>query len=119
MAGVGAALRSWLVLAWLCCLHLTAIGLFGAGFFLTRRELPASSACEQPPPDSGGGSGSGTVAGCVRGEQTAGRGVGCWMPPRYDKAIVVVIDALRFDFVAPVSPAAEAALPAAERMRSR
>jgi hypothetical protein len=27
-------------------------------------------------------------------------GGGCWMPPRFRRAVVIVIDALRYDFVA-------------------
>uniref|UniRef100_A0A1D1YWQ8 GPI ethanolamine phosphate transferase 3 n=1 Tax=Anthurium amnicola TaxID=1678845 RepID=A0A1D1YWQ8_9ARAE len=86
-------------------LHAAAAVLFTRGFLLTRTELPFYSACSDlsaspcsttpascPPPsngtseaDPGGGGGSGK----------------CWTRPAVDRLVIIVLDALRFDFVAP------------------
>jgi phosphatidylinositol glycan class O len=63
------------VLGLLCAFHVVGIYLFTTGFFLARHELPTVSTCEEQDP-----------------------GVGCWTSGTYDRAIVVIIDALRFDF---------------------
>ena len=68
--------------------------LYMTGFFLTRFELRDVSECTGVPgaPLGGGGGGGG-----------GGRD-GCWMPRHFERAVVIVIDALRYDFVAPVVP---------------
>jgi len=33
-----------------------------------------------------------------------GHSHGCWMVPRYKKAVIILIDALRFDFIAETEP---------------
>ena len=78
-------LRSGLLLAVLAALHLVGLLFFVGGFLLTRYEVSARSSCS----DWGGG---------------AGPHVGCWLPRRFDTAVIIVIDALRYDFAAPDVP---------------
>ncbi|PIN13319.1 Glycosylphosphatidylinositol anchor synthesis protein [Handroanthus impetiginosus] len=77
-------------------LHSLAILLFTRGFLLTRSELSQYSQCndvEQSP--------------CFAPphEQNASRS--CWTKPAVDRLVIIVLDALRFDFVAPSSFFAE------------
>ncbi|AEO58049.1 hypothetical protein MYCTH_2305041 [Thermothelomyces thermophilus ATCC 42464] len=87
--------------AWLLCMHAVGIAYFTSGFLLTRLVLEEKSACDAPPPVGGPGEsapssllppwkGMGTVDG------------GCWHPKTFERAVVVVIDALRYDFAVPV-----------------
>lgn len=72
--------------------------LFASGFFLTRVEVPNSSNCEEPPSD---------VRGFYSGDGC------CWMPSSLElcnnssnphrRLIVLVVDALRFDYLFPLS----------------
>lgn len=71
---------------WLLAVHGVAIWLFASGFLLTRLVLDERSSCAAPPVD---GIGSLAIDG------------GCWHPKTFDRAVVVVIDALRYDFAAP------------------
>lgn len=66
-----------LVLLWISALHLSGIYLYTRGFLLTRLSLSESSSC----PDGS-----------------------CTIPPTYKRAVLLVIDALRFDFVSPNPP---------------
>ncbi|XP_038598463.1 GPI ethanolamine phosphate transferase 3 [Tachyglossus aculeatus] len=76
-----------LFLTWACFLFYAGIGLFTSGFLLTRLELTNRSRCREPPgPVPGGGGGP-------PGEPGA-----CWTAPRFARVLLVVIDALRFDF---------------------
>lgn len=63
-----------IVLIFLAAVQLIGIGFFTSGFLLSRSVLPNISTCDD---------------------------FGC-LPPRYDKTILIVIDALRFDFAIPV-----------------
>ncbi|KAA3467296.1 GPI ethanolamine phosphate transferase 3-like [Gossypium australe] len=77
----------WTVL--IMFLHIIAILIFTKGFLLTRTELPHSSHCSdlsQSPCHSSPSSSS-----------------SCWTKPAVDRLIIIVLDALRFDFVAPSS----------------
>ena len=77
--------RRWIVvLAGLLCASLL---LFIRGFLLTRFEVADRSECNRV---GSGSQYSGSTA-------TAG----CWMPRRFDTAVFVIIDALRYDFAAP------------------
>ncbi|KAB2096272.1 hypothetical protein ES319_A01G097800v1 [Gossypium barbadense] len=76
----------WTVL--IMFLHIISILIFTKGFLLTRTELPHSSHCSdlsQSPCHSSPSSSS------------------CWTKPAVDRLIIIVLDALRFDFVAPSS----------------
>lgn len=60
------------------------------GFFLTRHVLEEKSSCTVPPISLGTSfEGSGTAEG------------GCWHPKAFDRAVIVLIDALRYDFTVP------------------
>lgn len=71
-------------------IHAAGIFLFTKGFLLTRLVLNDHSNCWQTPITPGTFySGQGTPEG------------GCWYPKTFDKAVVVIIDALRYDFTVP------------------
>ncbi|OLN81679.1 GPI ethanolamine phosphate transferase 3 [Colletotrichum chlorophyti] len=77
--------------AWMLCLHAIGIAFFTSGFLLTRWVLDEKSNCTAPPLElTSSWNGQGTVEG------------GCWHPKSFDKAVVIVIDALRYDFTVPV-----------------
>ena len=94
------------LLAALATAHLLALGLFCSGFLLSRVELPARSACCEPfgfGPSCGSSGESGIAAssGAHRSAAVAsGRDTVCWGRRHYEKSVWIVIDALRFDFVA-------------------
>ncbi|KAI8953955.1 GPI ethanolamine phosphate transferase 3-like protein [Xylaria longipes] len=76
---------------WLLCMHVIGIVLFTSGFLLTRLVLDERSECAAPPIEPLiQWEGSGTIDG------------GCWHPKTFNKAVVVIIDALRYDFTVPV-----------------
>ena len=83
---------------WLLAIHAAGILYFTSGFLLTRLVLDEKSACGAPPLDSAEAvvdwEGRGTVAG------------GCWHPKTFERAVVVLIDALRYDFTVPVDDTA-------------
>lgn len=73
-------------------MHAVGIYYFTKGFLLTRLVLEESSTCaESPIARSIDYKGSGTPEG------------GCWHPKTFDRAVVVVVDALRYDFAVPFS----------------
>ncbi|KAK0722981.1 GPI ethanolamine phosphate transferase 3-like protein [Lasiosphaeria miniovina] len=88
------------VWVWMLCIHVVGIGLFTGGFLLARLVLDDKSSCDAPPTlnsTTGHGldilgpwAGKGTVEG------------GCWHPKTFDRAVIVLIDALRYDFTVPV-----------------
>lgn len=68
-------------------LHILAILLFTRGFLLTRTELPFHSHCSdvsQSPCFSSNNNNS-----------------SCWTKPAVNRLVIIVLDAIRFDFVAP------------------
>ncbi|KAH8879852.1 hypothetical protein GQ53DRAFT_737997 [Thozetella sp. PMI_491] len=80
---------------WLLCIHATGIAYFASGFLLTRLVLEEKSTCAVSPLNSSVSilpdwSGKGTVEG------------GCWHPKTFERAVVILIDALRYDFTVPV-----------------
>ncbi|KAI1815283.1 GPI ethanolamine phosphate transferase 3-like protein [Poronia punctata] len=82
---------------WLLCMHVIGIFLFTSGFLLTRLVLDERSECALPPIEPLlEWEGSGTVEG------------GCWHPKTFNKAVIVVIDALRYDFTIPVDDESKA-----------
>jgi phosphatidylinositol glycan class O len=79
---------------WLLCVHAVGIAYFTSGFLLTRLVLGEKSACGTPP-----------TAGQELLPAWAGKGTadgGCWHPRTFERAVVVVVDALRYDFTVPV-----------------
>lgn len=76
---------------WLLLMHAGGIYLFTSGFLLTRSVLDDKSTCDAPPIEGSAGlvAAPGNVA------------EGCWHPKTFDRAVVVLIDALRYDFTVP------------------
>ncbi|PKI36016.1 hypothetical protein CRG98_043591 [Punica granatum] len=78
-------------------LHAVAILIFTRGFLLTRTELPFHSNCsdvsKESPCFSNSPQGSDV-------NSTEGR---CWTKPAIGRLVIIVLDAIRFDFVAPSS----------------
>ncbi|KAL7270377.1 mannose-ethanolamine phosphotransferase gpi13 [Rhizina undulata] len=72
-------------------LHAVGIFLFTRGFLLTRLVLDQKSNCSVSPLEEYGDIGETSPD-------------GCWHPRTFDKAVVIVIDALRFDFTVPFEP---------------
>jgi phosphatidylinositol glycan class O len=70
-------------------LHVLGIYLFTSGFLLTRLVLDHKSECSAPPVDS------------ARSYTPGSPEAGCWHPKSFDKAIVIIVDALRYDFTVP------------------
>jgi phosphatidylinositol glycan class O len=64
--------------------------LFTSGFLLTRLVLDDKSKCATPPIDA------------ARGYVSGDAQKGCWHPKTFDKAIVIIVDALRYDFTVPL-----------------
>jgi phosphatidylinositol glycan class O len=82
---------------WMLCVHVVGLAYFTSGFLLTRLVLEEKSSCGAPPTANSSipdllpaWQGKGTVDG------------GCWHPKTFERAVVVVIDALRYDFTVPV-----------------
>ncbi|GAB4825654.1 hypothetical protein Ancab_008528 [Ancistrocladus abbreviatus] len=72
-------------------IHGVAIFLFTRGFLLTRTELPHFSNCSDV-----------SQSPCSHSSQFNARSnQTCWTKPAVDRVVVIVLDALRFDFVAP------------------
>ncbi|KAF9291387.1 mannose-ethanolamine phosphotransferase gpi13 [Mortierella alpina] len=80
------------LLLWVFLVHVGAIYLFTRGFLLSRSVLAAKSECNNTNIDESLFSWQG------HGKRAQDN---CWYPQQYKKAVVVVIDALRFDFVVP------------------
>ncbi|RMZ83686.1 hypothetical protein DV738_g1028, partial [Chaetothyriales sp. CBS 135597] len=73
---------------WFLAVQLLGLVLFCKGFLLTRLVLDSKSACATLP----------------NGESSLAKD-GCWHPKTFDKAVIIVIDALRYDFTVPSSAA--------------
>ncbi|KAK2591812.1 mannose-ethanolamine phosphotransferase gpi13 [Conoideocrella luteorostrata] len=85
--------RWWWTVAfwgWLLLVHAVGIWLFTSGFLLSRLVLEDRSNCTMPPIES----------------KLAPLNIdrGCWHPKTFDRAVVIVIDALRYDFTVPQDP---------------
>ena len=85
----------WTLAFWglILVVHVVALYLFTTGFLLTRLVLEDKSHCDQPPIDV-------AVSGDVE--------KGCWHPKTFDRAVVVIIDALRYDFTVPLGEGQQA-----------
>ncbi|EEP78660.1 conserved hypothetical protein [Uncinocarpus reesii 1704] len=81
---------------WLMFIHLVGIFFFTKGFLLTRLVLDTKSECSVLPFD--------TADSSIR---SGAADEGCWHPKSFDKAVVVIIDALRYDFTVPFHPTVE------------
>lgn len=71
-------------------IHASGIYFFTKGFLLTRLVLEEKSSCADPPI---------TLISTFEGAGTPERG--CWHPKTFEKAVVIIIDALRYDFTVP------------------
>ena len=71
-------------------LHSIGIYFFTKGFLLTRLVLDYKSECAAPPFDLGD-------------QSPRTYAEGCWHPKTFDKAVIIIIDALRYDFTVPFS----------------
>lgn len=67
--------RGTSILTWVFFVHIAGIYLFTSGFLLTRLSLSESNTCTT-----------------------------CTSPPTYKRAVFLIIDALRFDFISPNPP---------------
>lgn len=76
--------------SFLLILHVIGIYLFTSGFLLTRLVLDHKSECATPPIDS------------AKLYTADAAEKGCWHPKTFDKAIVIIVDALRYDFTVPL-----------------
>ncbi|KAK3719724.1 mannose-ethanolamine phosphotransferase gpi13 [Vermiconidia calcicola] len=72
--------------------HALAIYLFCSGFILSRLVLTDRSQCAVPPVE--------LQHGYVPGSHEKG----CWHPKSFDKVVVILVDALRYDFTVPFRP---------------
>ncbi|KAK3257469.1 hypothetical protein CYMTET_33452 [Cymbomonas tetramitiformis] len=85
ISGVGTV--SWLaLLAIVTTLHLVALGIFAQGFLLSRIELPDASTCPDSIPR-------------WMPQNDNSKDIGCWSSPAYNKVVILIVDALRWDFV--------------------
>ncbi|KAF2097511.1 hypothetical protein NA57DRAFT_41610 [Rhizodiscina lignyota] len=81
-----------LLIAFFCLLlflQLLGVYLFASGFLLTRLVLDHKSKCDVPP---------------VPLDQSTSLSTsehGCWHPKTFDRAVIILIDALRYDFTVP------------------
>lgn len=78
---------------------------FTKGFLLTRLVLEDKSTCEIRPFDKPDPVSSSTIPDFGDPQK------GCWHPKTFEKAIVIIIDALRYDFTVPFHPTKEGAKP--------
>ncbi|KAL2123300.1 hypothetical protein VTJ04DRAFT_3755 [Mycothermus thermophilus] len=87
---------------WLLLVHVVGIAYFTSGFLLTRLVLDQRSECAVPPTVDGTSSSSvvDSLLPAWKGKGTVDGG--CWHPRTFERAVVVVIDALRYDFAVPV-----------------
>lgn len=90
--------------------HLVGLVLFTSGFLLQRVELTRTSSCTTPP--SATWSIPTPPRGAVEGQAEALRAWDaaltdaqeCTLPPRFRRAVVWIVDALRYDFIAQATP---------------
>lgn len=72
---------------WLVLYHAIGVGFFTRGFLLSRSVLTDTSSCDWQLTD------------LYEGVHTGSKG--CWTEPKFEKTVMLVIDALRFDFSTP------------------
>ncbi|KAL8922350.1 MAG: hypothetical protein Q9172_003610 [Xanthocarpia lactea] len=73
---------------WIFALHALGIFFFTKGFLLTRLVLDHKSECTSPPIE-------------VPRPSPGSYNAGCWYPKTFDSAVIIIIDALRYDFTIP------------------
>ncbi|EAA27912.1 hypothetical protein GE21DRAFT_4137 [Neurospora crassa] len=85
---------------WLLLIHVAGIAYFTSGFLLTRLMLDEKSVCDAPPTLNTSTNGVVDILPNWKGKGTVDGG--CWHPKTFERAVVVVIDALRYDFTVPI-----------------
>ncbi|KAI9842932.1 MAG: mannose-ethanolamine phosphotransferase gpi13 [Thelocarpon superellum] len=87
--------------SWFLLLHVLGLYFFTKGFLLTRLVLDDQSECAISPlaPDDDHDQANGSPA------------AGCWHPKSFEKAVVIIVDALRYDFTVPFHPVSEGEAP--------
>lgn len=80
---------------WILFIHVAGIGLFTSGFLLTRLVLDEKSSCDMSPASTVSSFGGWA-------NQESSKKVGCWYPKKFERAVVILIDALRYDFTVPI-----------------
>ncbi|XP_057979081.1 GPI ethanolamine phosphate transferase 3 isoform X2 [Malania oleifera] len=98
--------QMWLFLFVITVVHGVAILIFTRGFLLTRTELPFSSHCSDvsQSPCFSSSSIPSSNSSANHHETTSSshhKRPRCWTKPAIDRLVIIVLDALRFDFVAP------------------
>ncbi|KAJ5778922.1 hypothetical protein N7457_006642 [Penicillium paradoxum] len=88
------------VLTWIFLLHVAGIYLFTKGFLLTRMVLENKSSCDILPFEDTLALSHTTALGSKQQK-------GCWHEKTFDKAVVIIIDALRYDFTVPFASKGE------------
>lgn len=78
-------------------LHVAGIYFFTKGFLLTRMVLESKSSCDLLPFEGAFDSSTTPTPGNKDGN-------GCWHEKSFEKAVVIIIDALRYDFTVPFVP---------------
>ncbi|KAJ3214331.1 mannose-ethanolamine phosphotransferase gpi13 [Dinochytrium kinnereticum] len=86
--------RLSIVLVFILLTHVVGIYLFASGFLLSRLELDTVNQCGTGALDDALGESGGVAPLLPR------VGDGCWTEQRFKRAVLIVIDALRFDFTA-------------------
>src|SRR5436305_10565817 len=76
--------------------HLIGVYFFASGFLLTRTVLDSHSQCDILPYNN-----------TFVHEPAHADHEGCWHPKAFEKAVVIVIDALRYDFATPFQPSSQ------------
>ena len=85
---MGAQFKHFLCLLWLFGIYAVGLLIFTKGFLLTRMVVNQNNTCEED------------FAGQAHNFAREQHGhEGCWMHARFKKAVFIIIDALRFDFV--------------------
>ncbi|KAL5849996.1 hypothetical protein ACOSQ4_008009 [Xanthoceras sorbifolium] len=83
----------WWIMGTLTALHIVGLLIFTRGFLLTRTELPFYSNCSDV-----------SQSPCFPSQSSPNQthsNPQCWTRPAVDRILIIVLDALRFDFVAP------------------
>ncbi|KTW32537.1 mannose-ethanolamine phosphotransferase GPI13 [Pneumocystis jirovecii RU7] len=73
----------WIIFAWFIFLHFSGLYIFTQGFLLRRSTLNLTSNCDVHPIT-------------LKSQEISKND--CWYPSSFNKAIIIVIDALRYDF---------------------
>lgn len=89
---------------WMLCIHAIGLAYFTSGFLLTRLVLDEKSKCNVSPVEGSATKDISVLSDWKGKGSTAG---GCWHPKTFEKAVVVIIDALRYDFTVPIEDDAE------------